>query len=268
MNNIILKAKGVKEVSRQEMMNYSLPVATESYCPISNEQIIETIVEQLDRNNLTLKSEFHKRDGSCNKFVGGFVIKSEHSDMDLLLGYKNSYDKSMTAAFALGVKIMICSNSVVTGEISLIRKHTGRADEIIINAISGGITKLGNNFIENLDKQFDKMKEVKIDKTISASLAGRLYIEEEIITAHQLSILKKEIEKESYNYGVESTLYNLYQATTHSLKNTHPTNWMNSHIKAHEFFMKEAGMIVPKITIPVAPLAAPNQLDLFDFIIY
>jgi hypothetical protein len=263
MNTVILKAKGVKEITRQEIMSYVPPIATESYCPISNKQIIQTILEQLDRNRLTLRGEFHKRDGSRNKFVGGFVIHSDNKEMNLFLGYKNSYDKSMTAAFALGTRIMICSNSVVTGEISMIRKHTGRADEIIINALSAGILRLNDGFIETLDEQFSRMKEIKIDKRISSELAGRLYIEEKIITSHQLSIFKKEIENESYDYGVQDTLYNLYQATTHSLKSSHPTTWMNNHLKAHKFFTEVAGIIhsEPKITVPVSPIVAPNQLS-------
>lgn len=266
MSNIILKAKGVKEITRQETVSYPIPPATESYCPISNRQIIDTVLEQLGKNNFELKSEFHKRDGSCNKFVGGFVIKSNNSDMDLLLGYKNSYDRSMSAAFALGAKIMICSNSVVTGEISMIRRHTGKADEIITSAISRGIEQLGNNFIQNLETQFSHMKEILVDKRAISELIGRLYLEQEIISAHQLSILKREINGESFEYGVKGTLYNLYQAVTHSLKTSHPSRWMDDHIEAHKFFTNEAGIAVLKPAEIFVPSVASNQLDLLDAI--
>ena len=38
MSNIILKAKGVKLVDRNELLSISTPLSTESYCPISNKE--------------------------------------------------------------------------------------------------------------------------------------------------------------------------------------------------------------------------------------
>src|SRR6478736_6841825 len=132
MNNIILKAKGVKEVSRQEMINFGIPGKTSSYTPISNEEIINTALEQISKQGLRLKSEFYKTDGSKHKFVGGFTISSQgNSEMDMFFGLKNSYDRSMSAAYSSGAKIFICSNSSVRGEQSLIRKHNGNADNIL-----------------------------------------------------------------------------------------------------------------------------------------
>lgn len=107
MNNIILKAKGVKTITRQEMFQLPLPEATESYCVISNKEIIDTTLESLYREGFSVKSEFHKTDGSRQKFVGGFVVNGGTSDMDIMFGYKNSYDRSMSAAYALGSQIII-----------------------------------------------------------------------------------------------------------------------------------------------------------------
>ena len=134
--SVILKAKGIRQVSRSEMMSFSVPSKTESYSPVSNQEIIETTLEELDKNGFQVKSEFYKCDGSQNKFVGGFVISGGDSESNLMFGFKNSYDRSMTAAYALGAQIIVCSNSVVRGEQSLIRKHTGNALSIIKNGIS------------------------------------------------------------------------------------------------------------------------------------
>ena len=74
MNSVMLNARGVKRVTRNEMLSFPVPSPTVSYCPISNAEIIETTLEQLDKNGFRVKSEFHKCDGSKNKFVGGFII--------------------------------------------------------------------------------------------------------------------------------------------------------------------------------------------------
>lgn len=248
MNNIILKAKGVKQISREQAIAIPVPESTRSYCPISNVEIIKTALESLDREGFSLKSEFHKCDGSLSKFVGGFIIHGGSKDMDIMFGYKNSYDKSMSAGFAVGANIMICSNSVVTGEISMKRKHTGDGNIDITNGISEGLLRLGDNFI-HLEKLLNRMKEIEISRRTCCELVGRLYLEEEIITLQQLSIIKRELSNESFDYNVENSLYNLYQATTHSLKISHPRTWMNDHIDAHRFFVNTAAEMKQLISV-------------------
>ncbi len=263
MNNIILKARGVKEITRQESLNISKPFKTYSYCVISQEEIINTALEQISKQGLKLKSEFHKTDGSKNKFVGGFTINSQgNSEMDMFFGYKNSYDKSMSASYASGASIFICSNSAVSGEQCLTRKHTGNANNIITIAITHGISSLGEKF-RQIEKDFQRMKEIEVTKKTYASLVGQLYLEQEIITAHQLSVVKGEMDRESYDYGIKDSLFNVYQAVTHSLKSSHPISWLNSHTGTHDFFCKEANILMlnpPSINIPLD--ISPRQLSL------
>lgn len=260
MSKIIFKEKGVREITRQESLLLEIPKATLSYCPISNTEVIETTIEELDKNGFSIKSEFHKTDGSRNKFVGAFIVSGGNTEMDIMFGYKNSYDKSMSAAFALGSNIMICSNSIVSGEIAMVRKHTGTANIDLKLGIREGVKRLGDNFI-SIEKQLEEMKSKEITKRIQSELIGRLFLEEEIITAQQLSIIKKELKIESFNYGIKDSLYNLYQAVTHSMKVSHPKTYLKDHIQAHNFFNEAAGIITSQkeIVLPVI-----NQLELFE----
>ena len=183
--------------------------------------------------------------------------------MDMMFGYKNSYDKSMSAAYASGASVFICSNSAVRGEQSLIRKHTGQADNIIRMAIVEGINKLGDNF-RRMEKEFQRMKEIEVTKKITAELVGRLYLDDEIITAHQLSVIRQEMSIESFDYGVKDTMYNLYQAVTHSLKTSHPISWLNQHVNAHNFFVNESGILMGSDSIEVPPVGSHPQVEIFS----
>lgn len=267
MNNLILKARGVKNITRSEAIDISMPQKTDSYTPISNEQIINTSLEAFAKEGLKVKSELYKTDASRSKFVGGFTISSGNSEIDMFMGWKNSIDKSMSAAYGLGAQVFICSNSSVRAEQSLIRKHTGSADKIITIGLTEGIKRLGDNF-RQIEKEFERMKEIEVSKKTYASLIGQLYLEQNIITAHQLAVIKGEMDVESYDYGVTDTLFNVYQAVTHSLKSAHPTYWLNSHLDAHKFFVNEAGILVentPKIVVPVDEYhISPNQLSMFE----
>ena len=50
--------------------------------------------------------------------------------------------------------------------------------------------------------------------------------------------------KPSFDYGAPGSMWELYQHTTYSMKETHPSLWMNRHINAHSFFVNAAGIIV------------------------
>lgn len=249
MNNIVLKAKGVKQINRNELLTIDIPVATESYCPISNREIVETALECLDREGLRVNTEFHKTDGSNQKFVGGFIVNSGNSEMNMMFGYKNSYDRSMSAAYALGAQIFICSNSAVNGDEMLMRKHTGKANEDIKHSISEGIKRMGDNF-RKIETDFTRLKEIEVSKKVCAELIGDLYIRESLITSHQLSLIKQiqndECEDYTYNYGVEGTAYNLYQDLSHVLKTSHPTKYISNHANLHNYFINEFGILLNK----------------------
>lgn len=236
MQGLMLKTSGVRIVERNELLSYDVPVSTYSYTPISNKEIVETTLEELDKNNFYVHEEFHKSAGNGNKFVGGFIVKSGDTDMDLMFGYKNSYDKSMSAAYCVGSQIVICSNGCINGEEMLVRRHVGNANVILKNAISQGVKKLYDNY-SLIKKELDTLKEIELTKKTCAELIGRMYIEENIVKANQLSILKGEIEQESYDYGVENSAYNLYQAVSHSLKKSHPISHFQDHVKLHNFFL-------------------------------
>jgi hypothetical protein len=87
-----------------------------------------------------------------------------------------------------------------------------------------------------MQKQRENMKQVQITKRTKAELVGRMMLEEHFITSTQLSIISKELKAPTHDYGSKDSLWELYNYTTFAMKETHPSQWMESHIKAHKFF--------------------------------
>ena len=80
------------------------------------------------------------------------------------------------------------------------------------------------------------MKQVQITKRTKAELVGRMMLEEQFITSTQLSIISRELKAPTHDYNAKDSLWELYNYTTFAMKETHPSQWMESHIKAHKFF--------------------------------
>jgi hypothetical protein len=84
------------------------------------------------------------------------------------------------------------------------------------------------------------MKDISLDKKQQAEFLGRLFIEEKLLDSQQMSCVKAEIEKASYDYNVsDACAWAFYNHVTHALKSTHPRNWMKNQAKFHEFMTAE-----------------------------
>jgi hypothetical protein len=89
------------------------------------------------------------------------------------------------------------------------------------------------------------MKQIEITKRIKAELIGRMMIEEQFISSTQLNIISREMNNPTHDYGASNSLWELYNYTTFSMKEIHPSMWMDNHIKAHKFFNDYAYDITP-----------------------
>lgn len=231
--------KGTKIVTRNDMMAFQLPEQTQSYTVVSNKQLIEDTLEAFDKEGFRLVRETYRTQGKNSKFVGTFQLRNDDNDFDYSFSFKNSYDKSMSAGVATGICTLVCLNGNMWGEETLYRKHTGAADKEISKRIHDKVKLLGDSFEPRI-KQLNRMKEIEMTKKTMAELIGNLYINEELIRANQLSIIKKEILKPTFDYGVdENSLFALYSHITHSFKNAHPTEYISQHVDLHNYLTQD-----------------------------
>jgi hypothetical protein len=244
------------------LLSAPLPKETRTYKPVSNSQLIDLTLDSIVKAGFTLESETYSSARNGNVSNGKFTIKDvADSEMQLQIGWQNSYDKSLSLKFAIGTKIFICSNGSVSGDYGAFKKkHMADAQTFAPAAIIEYIKRAGDSF-KKMQEERELMKTIEIDRKIQAELIGRMIIEEQFIESTQLNIIKGELDKPTHAYGAPNSLWELYQFTTFSMKEIHPTLWMNNHIKAHSFFTKASGIIIPKA--PEFEMPIVNQLDMF-----
>jgi len=224
-----------------------VPAQTATYKPVSNAQLIDLTLAAIDGAGFTLGKEAYTLAADGQVSTGKFTLTNiMDSEMQIQIGWQNSYNRQVSLKFAIGVNIMICSNGLVSGDMGTFKKaHKGSIQEFTPSAITEYIKSAGDAFKE-MQIQRELMKQVEITKRQQGELLGRMVVEDQIISTMQLNIIRKEIIKPSYDYGVEGTLWDLYQHTTHSMKELHPATWMNDHMSAHDFFVNAQGELITK----------------------
>jgi len=225
-------------MTRHALYATPIPPKTSTYSPVSNRDILAEIEEELDKKNFSIKHEKYNIARKGDQVIGTLGIANDQDpEIGFQLAFRNSYDKSMAVGFAAGNIVWICSNGLIAGDIVYMRKHTGSVVEELNGRISMAINQLGSHY-EKIARQAEQMKNIEISKTDAAELCGRMFIEEDIVKATQLSIIKREMQEPTFDYHNPGSLWELYNHVTHSLKESHAANYMQQHIKLHNFVEK------------------------------
>lgn len=228
-------------ISEEALYNISPPQRTESYTPIDNRKIVDLIKNEAEKRNFFISASKFKANSDFKQVIGQFNIVSNNSDLGFMVAYRNSSDKSKSFGLALGAVVWICENGMISGEIITTRKHTGDADQEMSYKIIEGFSMMEDNF-NSLIEAKKVLESVNIDHKVASELVGRMFMQHEIINTMQLNLLKKECEESQifqtvYEPGFSA--WDLYNNTTHVLKQSHPGNYISNHIKLHEFMMEE-----------------------------
>lgn len=248
--------------TKELILAAEIPAQTRTYKPVSHGQLVDLTMEGIQKAGFVLDRETYSSAQQGQIANGRFTIKNViDSEMQLEIGWQNSYNKQLTLKFALGTRIMICQNGCVSGDYGAFKKkHVGEIQSFTPNAISEYIKAAGESF-RTIQFQRDQMKQVEVTKRVKAELIGRMMIEEQFITSTQLNIITRELASPTHDYGAPDSLWELYNYTTFAMKETHPANWMSSHIKAHSFFVDASGLNTSNIE--VAEIMELEQLELF-----
>ena len=108
-----------------------VPARTESYTPIPNSYFLETVPQLINSSGLRVTGMRTYTNLLGTKMTNYISVINPHAEandlgIEMMLGGRNSYDKSMSAALAAGANVMICGNGVVQGDMLVFRrKHMG-----------------------------------------------------------------------------------------------------------------------------------------------
>ena len=111
---LILDTPTSGKCNRAEAFNESLiPIATRTYQPLPNKVMIDIIHDIADECSIELTNEQLGMDLKGQRLFGVCDIEGKdffNNEIKMMLGFCNSYNKSMSARFCLGSSVIVCSN--------------------------------------------------------------------------------------------------------------------------------------------------------------
>ena len=258
-----MRYKRATETTQVFLENQPLPSHGKSYTVVSHKEVIENTKKLLEDSGFTIRRELYRANMNAQVAQGVYHIYPSRSiddnivnenELGMMFAWTNSYDRSKSFQCAIGAYVMVCSNGMMCGDMmNFKRKHTGTAGHDIVMQLSNQI-KNGEKHYTRILNDRDSLKNVTLTKREQSELLGRLFADDEIITSSQVSIIKKEMKKPSFNYDCsDDNAWAFYNHVTHSLKVSPPRDWMQDSQNFHDFMMNE---IVAK-----QPVSAKSDLD-------
>lgn len=125
MLNLCLHCGG-RQVDRDRIAAVPTPPATATWTPIPHDRLIDHIERTVVGQGFRIAQQAHALWGDGNRYFGLLELVHENpsAEYGLVLGLRNSHDKSLTASIALGSQIFVCDNLSFFGEVVLARRHT------------------------------------------------------------------------------------------------------------------------------------------------
>lgn len=220
------------------LLSVPVPKQTNTYKPMSHGQLMTLVTNSIANCGYTLDKEQFKIAKNGLEATAIYTIKDmRDADMQLTIAWQNSYNKHLPLKFAIGAQVFACANGTVRGDMgNLRRKHQGNIQEVSPIEIENYI-KSSQSIFNLLVDDKEHFKHISLPAKERAELYGDMYFNHNLITPHQLSVIKRETVKPTHDYNAPESAWEAMQYVTYALKTSTPANWLKSHSNVHKYFL-------------------------------
>jgi len=156
-----------------------------------------------------------------DRYFGLMELSSSQnaSDYSLVLGLRNSHDKTFPASIALGSQVIVCDNLSFFGEVVLTRKHTRFIERDLPGIVAQAVGRLSEMRTQQ-DDRIGLYKQTQIQDKTAHDLMVRA-VDARVIPVTQfplvLSVWREPSHPEFMQDG--NSVWRLFNAFTESFKN-------------------------------------------------
>ncbi len=246
-------------VTLDQLSNIEVPQNTRTHHPLPYADAVGYIKEAATRTlGLPIASEEYGTSRDGMQAFAAITLETGDSDTGLVLGWRGSYNKTLSNMFAAGPQLWVCDNLMIgASAVKVLRKNTLNVwgdFRALVNASIGGSL----DHYRNTLAQADAMRAVNVPLERGYAVLG-VALGNAVITPTQANVAYGDWREPRHEEFNQRTLFGLYQSVTEGLKKGAPGRLIDRHVKAHEFFTSVGDRLGagprPIACSPVAPPA-------------
>ena len=268
--------KKIKDCTWDYLTGIPLPVHADTYTVISHENVMDYSKTALINAGFTIEREEYRATADGQIAQGVFRLHyGTDQELSMMFAWTNSYNKQVRFKCGVGAYINTNGTVMVCGDMgSWARKHTGTADTETIATITDQVTN-AHMYYNQLVSDKNIMQTISMTKRKQAQLLGILFAEYQILTTEQASIVRQQMDKPSYVFADNNSLWAFYNYVTLALQQSHPKTWMEDQRILHYFInsvnnfpvcSQPAQVPVEEVIVTedIVDAIDPNQISLLD----
>lgn len=214
---LCLSSYGCEEVTRPALSGIVLPPATDTYCPIGHDYLLDIVEDSLADVGFRFGPQHHGLSHDGKRYFGviELVGASENADFTLQVGLRNSLDKRFPAGVAFGNLVRVCANLSFWGEQSFNRKHTVNVMRDLPGLVLAAVSNT-RAMAHNQELRFERYQEVPLKDRYADHLIVQM-LRAGVINTQRVEKVVQEWDEPSEEHGPR-TVWRLFNAVTETLK--------------------------------------------------
>jgi hypothetical protein len=173
MLNLVLHCGG-QHVEREMVEHAPTPAASSTWVPVPHHRMLEQVEETLTGNGMTIVNQAHALWHDGLRYFGLLEVTNGFSsdDYGLVIGLRNSHDKTFPAAIALGNAVFICDNLAFSAEVTIARRHTRFIERDLPRVVHTAVGRL-SDMRGKQDERIRTYKETELNDPVAHDLVIR-----------------------------------------------------------------------------------------------
>jgi hypothetical protein len=219
MNGLILHC-GAHTASREAVLAVATPAPTATWRPIPHGDLLAGVQTTLERGGLRTVEEAHGLTRDGQRYFGLLRVQNGAPDGDfgLVVGVRNSHDKSFPAGLVVGAAVFVCDNLSFSGEVRLARKHTVHIARDLPELIEVAVGKIGA-LRATQAKRFDAYRQTEFADAQAHDLLVRAVDARVLPVTHLPDVLSEWRAPRHPEFAASGkTCWRLFQAFTEAIK--------------------------------------------------
>jgi hypothetical protein len=219
MLNLCLHCGG-HAVGREQVGTAAIPDRTNTWVPIAHTRLLNLVESTLEGHGLRVINEAHALWGDGSRYFGLLEVRNgkSHDDYGLVVGLRNSHDKSFPAGIAIGSQVFCCDNLAFSSEVTIARKHTRFIERDLPQVVNRAVGKL-NDMRSRQDERIGAYKASELDDRHAHDLIVRA-LDAQVLPVTQIPTVVNEWRRPSHTEFAEAgkTGWRMFNAFTEALK--------------------------------------------------
>lgn len=247
-NNLMLHAGG-KQIARQNLIDLDTPVSdSPSHVILPHYALVDRVLESLEYRKIgVVKDEYAiGRDGA--RLFGMLTLDIAKDGVNLVMGLRNSHDKSFSLGIVAGFRVFVCDNLAFHGDFQpLAKKHSKNLMANLTDAISIGMDRTQRAFAPITEK-IDRWRDHSLTDGGAKEWIYRGFIQGELDAPERLA---SHVHEAYFNPPHEEfaprNLWSLHNAFTEAAKRLDPMPQYNLLASLDGFLTLDSK---PQIVVP------------------